>query len=427
MNALRLLVISHNPFGEVNNMGKTLSGMFCTYPSDKIAQLYFTDELPDAEFCKRYFRITDFDVAKALLGKRKCGTEIHQRYESGTQRSEIKKAVINHGKKRTQSVYFVRNTMWRLGAWRSKQLSEWLDEFSPQAVFFASGDYSFSYEVAMSICKDRGIPLYLYACDDFYLGSFDKRGLLGKYNFKHLMKSGTAAFKYSSDYFCICEEMAKAYGELFSKQGKVIYTGSSTQKNARIPLSERARRIIYAGNLELGRASQLIKLGRALKKLNVPDLDRIFVYSGEERHEYLDGLTQENGIEFRGRVTREEVDDLLSDSMYTVHTESFDENHIVRTRYSVSTKIADALASGACIIAFGPRSTASVKYLADNNAAYVIDDECDIDKKLYRLISDEALRKKTVENAIELAEKNHNAEVNRQSIFNTINGEEAKK
>lgn len=145
--------------------------------------------------------------------------------------------------------------------------------------------------------------------------------------------------------------------------------------------------IIYAGNLGHGRAEQLISLGRALKKIGFPGLDHINVYSGEIRTEITGRLTDENGINFCGRVTAEKVQELMLSSKYVVHTESFDETLKKRVKYSLSTKIADCLASGACIIAFGPKEVASISYLEKDKAACVISDEASLENKLHYLFT----------------------------------------
>ena len=57
--------------------------------------------------------------------------------------------------------------MWKMGKWNSKTLKAWLKDFSPDFIFFASGDYAFSYRIAYSVSLQLQIPIVLWCFDDF--------------------------------------------------------------------------------------------------------------------------------------------------------------------------------------------------------------------------------------------------------------------
>ena len=133
------------------------------------------------------------------------------------------------------------------------------------------------------------------------------------------------------------------------------------------------------------------------------------MYSTESRHEILANLTEDNGIVFHGPVGEDEVLRIMGESLAVIHTESFDEKIRQSVRYSVSTKIADSLASGTCIFAYGPEEIASIDYLRKNSAAVCCTDKNDLDEKLRTLVLNSDARKVSVENAVSLAEKNHTA------------------
>ncbi len=424
MKFIRLLVVSHNSFGKINNMGKTLETSFCGWEPDKIAQLYFTDEIPKSDFCRRFFRITDFDVAKTLVGKKHCGGIISSDPSPKTDnppKNNVKSTITQKARRRTPLVYLTRNLMWKLGRWKTKEFISWLDDFSPEAVFYAAGDYSFSYEVALDICRERNIPLYISCYDDFYLGGYNSKGIVGRHNYKKLMKKVDEAFSYSKDFFCICDSMTKAYSEFFGKQGYTLRMGASFSDEPSVPVNQREKTIIYAGNLDYGRAEQLVALGKALKNISHPDFKRLDVYSGEIRQELLDMMTEENGIYFHGRVSADRVKELLRSSMFALHVESFDKRYIPRVKYSVSTKIADTLASGACMVAFGPCDLASISYLSHNNSAFVVSDMGSLESELKRILTDLTLRETITRKGMELAKNNHDMTQNRQMLFEVIN------
>ena len=65
----RVLVISNNCFSKTDSNGRTLGNFFVGWPKDRLAQFYIQNASPDFEVCENYFRVTDGQAVKALLGK----------------------------------------------------------------------------------------------------------------------------------------------------------------------------------------------------------------------------------------------------------------------------------------------------------------------------------------------------------------------
>ena len=68
----------------------------------------------------------------------------------------------------------------------------------------------------------------------------------------------------------------------------------------------------------------------------------------------------------------------LQNSDLLIHAESFDNEFKQIVKNSISTKIADSLASGVPIVAYGPEGIASIDYLIKNeqpNASFFIDNK----------------------------------------------------
>ena len=89
-------------------------------------------------------------------------------------------------------------------------------------------------------------------------------------------------------------------------------------------------------------------------------------------------------------------------------------------KYSVSTKIADSLASGTCLLAYGPAEVASIEYLIENEAAFCATSEDELASVLTELLTNEEKRELIVKNALALAKKNHDSEANCRMIKETL-------
>lgn len=404
---MRILVISHCVFSKTENMGKTLSGYFTDFSKSELAQFYIHSEVPTTSICEKYYRITDKDIIKSILTfksgkvfskKDICEEEKTSRTDKG---SEAK--MYQLGRKRTPIIYILRNLWWKLGHWNTKKFRNWIDDFNPGCVFFASGDYSFMYNIAYKIAKTRNIPLYISCMDDYYINNKNSTTFLGRIHHKNFMKCVHKTANYSTAFFCICEKMSQDYQKLFNKNCYTIHTSASFDK----PLnSEKKNKISYIGNLGYKRYEQLIRIGKTLKQLNGV-VNHIDVYSSESRPEILKKMIPENGIVFHGAVSSEEVKKVIAESLAVIHTESFGTTQRESVKYSVSTKIADSLMSGTCILAFGPPEIASMQYLSDNDAAVCVFDERELTRKLDCLLNDDKFRKKISNNAKALAKKNH--------------------
>ncbi len=411
----KVLVISHNVFSATENMGKTLASYFANWDSDKIAQFYIHSEVPTLnDVCVNYFRITDMQALKSIFTRR-GGSVFHHRNMAQCNASPRTDTgslaqLYQAGRKRTPLIYLARNLLWRFSAWNNHSYKKWVDEFDPDLIFLASGDYSFLYRIALTTAKRKQIPLVVSCMDDYYLSSKNTGKFLGKLSHSLFMKQVKKTLAWASCAFCICDKMSREYAEKFQIKCFTLHTSSAIKE----PLSEaKINKISYIGNLGYHRHEQLIAIGRTLKVLDIPgNPGHIDVYSSESRDSILNCLTEENGIVFHGQIPYDEVKKVMGESLAVIHTESFDEDIAKRVRYSVSTKIADSLASGTCIFAYGPSDIASMEYLKEHAAALCVNTESDLAAGLTKLLTNTQERKVIIENATSLANKNHLSEKN---------------
>ena len=415
---MKILVISHNVFSETSNMGKTLSAYFGNWHAENLAQFYIHSEVPTIDICENYFRITDKEMLVSVFSRR-SGRIFHEAdIEYGRANSRIDDGLAarmyQKARKRTPLIYLARNLVWSLGKWNTKVFQKWVDDFNPDAVFFASGDYAFMYKIALKVAKRKKIPLIVSCMDDYYFYNKNSNRFLGKLTHKLFMRQVKKTMNYASAITSICDRMTRDYGAYFNKPCYTIHTRSDISKPINVP---KERKISYLGNLGYSRHLQLVAIGRALKNLHLENAPScVDVYSAESDPEILKCLTPENGICFHGAVGAEEVEKIIGESRAVIHTESFDEDIAKRIRYSVSTKIADSLASGTPLIAYGPADIASIEYLKGNDAALVITRAEDLELKLGEFFEDASLRENIKNNALTLADQNHCGWISRHRL-----------
>lgn len=409
MKVMKILIVSHNVLSQNSNMGKTLHSYFENFLSDELAQFYIQPEIPTMKTCKNYFRITDKDALKSIF-TRKCGNVLKEadiECDRAYSREDVGAAerIYEKGRSRTPFIYLARNAIWRLGNWNNRAFRAWVDEFDPDMVFFASGDYAFMYRIALKVAKRKKIPLVVSCVDDFYFYNKNEKRFLGKFSHKLFMQQVKKTMAYASLILPICDRMTQDYSVFFQKTCHTLHTATMIFMPLEFP---RKKQVSYLGNLDFSRHLQLVSMGRALKSLDLDNAPHcIDVYSAEKNPEILKYLVPENGIRFHGRVSAEEVKKIMGESLAVIHTESFDESITKTVRYSVSTKIADSLASGTPLIAYGPADVASIEYLKTHNAALVVSSEDALAERLTSFFEDATLRETIRENALCLARKNH--------------------
>ena len=394
----RVLVVSHNIFSRPGNMGRTMANLLSSIPSDCLAQLYFHSEIPTMDLCHRYFRITDRDVLRSVV-TRKAGYRIYGkediREDSGSNK------------------------------WESEALDQWIRDFAPDVIFFASGDYVFPYRIVERLSQRYHLPVVTWCCDDYYIGKRKSWSPLYHLNYHSLMRWAHKVEKRTLHYVVICDKMKEDYQKLFHKPMDVlrISVGDNPCKRP----AEQRTGIVYAGNLGLNRVVPLLELAAQVKKAGIPGYGWVDVCSGGGNPKTLALLTEENGIRFHGAVPAAELTNILGAAKFVLHVEAFDEKSACRTRYSLSTKIGESLQSGACILAYAPRDIASMEYLREYSAAVCLERAQQLPQILRQLTTDREAFDGYVARASELAKARHSKESNDrllQQIFMDVCKEE---
>ena len=418
---MRVLMVSHTVLSTTGNMGKTLKAYLSEFDADQVAQFYIHSEIPtDEEACHEYYRFTDVDAVKSWImpwvkGTRFRKKDIETRRNSTRVDSGLTEAMYNAGGRRGPLTMALREWVWRFARWDNSGMREWLREVDPDVVFYAAGDYMFTYRIARRIAKELGKPLVLACVDDFYFYNRNASSWIGRWTYRCYMREVRRTMEHTSLIFAICDHMARKYTELFDRPCRVLHTGAQNQE---LHLKPGAKQISYIGNLGLGRHRQLIELAGALQEVG-PEwvLD---VYSGSKDPDVIDAIKTVPGIRFHGAIPAQEVLRVMENSLAVIHTESFDERMQNMVRFSVSTKIAESLMYGPCMIAYGPEGIASIDYLKEHHAAHVITSKEALVGALREFLDNETLRAEILKNARRLAEQNHDIRHNSRMVYDSL-------
>lgn len=412
---MKVLIISHNPLSATGNMGKTMATLLNGFSSEELCQFYVYPAAPDGDFCSAYFRLTDKNALKGMISGKPEGFEITPENAVAVEHSEKSSKPV----KRSALKLLLRDIVWELSLRREKAIGEWVKSQNADCIFLAPGYSGFIYDVALKISEKLRLPIVVYICDDYY---FIKSGgsVFKALQIRTVRKKTNALMKKSSCAVTVGDEIRKTYQKKFDIPFETVMTGSSfSPSEAKSYISSKftdKNSMVYLGNLGRNRYLSIIAVGNALAEINKKKGTeyKLVVYSFERDEKILKRLKSSKGIEFRGAVAGEEYLNALCSAEVLLHTEAFDKTSVELVKLSVSTKIADMLASGRKIFAFGPKNVASIKYLKENNAAFVACGKNELEKVLISAFEESGEDK--IRNAENLAKSNHDSVLNGKKV-----------
>ena len=310
------------------------------------------------------------------------------------------------GARHTPLTHLIRKAIWKKKFWCTEKFNKWLDEFNPECVFLSFSDDFFIPEIALYVAKKFDIPIVSSIGDDYYFNerfSLSPFYLLYKKSYKKLIRK-VLAYKGSAIY--ISDKIRDKYNSEFGLNGKTVYLTSEIKRKEFKPINKNNPIITYFGNIRMGRNDSLNEIGYALGGINKDY--RLEVYSGENDDKYYKVFGKNPFIKYCGAVPYSEVVKKMSESDITVIVEGFKKKDIEQSRYSLSTKAADALASGVAILSYGSDECGIIEYMKSTGASVVCSDKKELGGKIYELINDEELQKKQYDNAVKMTKEHHN-------------------
>ena len=416
----KVLVISNECFSNTSSNGRTLGNFFIGWPKEKLAQFFLSGK-PDPYYCNNYFQVSDRQALNSLFHKKNKGGKV--RLEEVEDNQAITISSTAKKKKRNACTMLLRNWVWNNDAWKASGYLEWVAEVHPDIVLLQAGDCAFMYHIAVKTADYATAKLVIYNSEGYYYKNYDYfqgKGLthiLYPLFYRQLRQSLEKAYDAAAYVIYICDELKAQYDEDFSIPSETVYTGSE------IVYEQRERRndiftTVYCGNLGLKRHESLIEIANILQEIS----ENLFVdvYGKATDDQVLDELNNCKGIRYHGLIPYDQVKCLLRNSDLLLYVESFDSFYQEDIKFGFSTKIADSLASGNCFLLYAPEHFACYQYLKKNQAAFVAANQSQLKAVLSSIVKNSDLRSKYKENALRLAEKNHNIEKNRKKFQNIL-------
>lgn len=419
MSRMKLLVLSNEPLSKSTSNGRTMANLLSAFSPSELAQFYLHGT-PDFSLCDNYYKVSDRDALSAF-------TRIKPYRKSGVVASaEITKAQsVGSEKKHSHSCrnMVLRDIVWKSLRWWNCAFNEFLDAFAPDAVLLQAGDSPFMFRIARKISEKRKIPLLMYNSEAYVLkevlySSASKKDFWHR-TLQNRLKKEYGRFMHKAAYcFYITEYMEAEYQAVYPHPGKscALYTSSS------MPLLEDHSgdvfRVVYCGNLGVGRLAPLCDVAQVLFAVNTEATLDIYgrFLSEEDEH----ALCSYPNVRYFGVVPYDEIPGIMSEASLLLHVENKD--RLENLRYAFSTKIADSLASGRPFLVYASREYPFVQYLAKHRAAHLADQKEELKQALHLCMENESFLKEHTELAVLLAREKHDMRKNAELLKTIVEG-----
>lgn len=410
----RVLIVGTIPYNP-NTSSRAFDAYFHNWEKENIRQIFSNTKVPIKGHCDSLFQITDQMLLKRHFNQiKEVGViynyeELPEEWEDTGDLevgSKLTEQLYKLGSKESALKHLARKLLWKKKYWNTEKLRNWLDEFKPECVFLAFSDDFFIPEIAMFVADRFGIPIMSCIGDDYYFN--DKKSLSPLY---HIYRRKYKAcvdriFSHKSSAMYISDKIRDKYNEAFGMKGDTVYLASDIKRHKFRAINPANLKISYCGNIRLGRNTSLVDIGNALQEIN-PKY-KVDVYSAEKNKEFIKVLHDCPGIRYHGIVPYSEVIKITEESDISVIVEGFAKEEVTITKYSLSTKVADAISTGCQILAYGSEECGVIEYMISTECAVVCTDKEMLVDSIKKLISDEEYQKRLYNRSAVIQKEHHN-------------------
>lgn len=392
---MRVLVLSNTPWDNNNSFGNTYSNIFSGMDDLEFVNIYCRSGNPNTSIELKCFQITTGAMLKSILYRENVvtGHEVKQQNLDGELLSKHDSDIYNFARnKRWILLFWVRELIWKIGRWNSKELKDFLDAYKPDIIFqpiYGQG-YAYLNRMALFIKAYTGVPMFGYVSDDCY--SYRQFSVSPLYWIDRIIRHDLLkkVIESCSVLYVVSDIQKKEYEKMLNVTCKVMTKGITNNRNSQSNGLHSPLRFIFAGNIGEGRWKTLVHLGRALNRI-AKGKAILRIYTRTPITNRIKKQLTLDSVQLMGSVDSDQIMELYNESDILVHVESFNLRQRLSVHQSFSTKLVDYFSMGKCIFAVGPKDVASISHLINYDAAIVATSKEEIFEKLNTMISNPSI------------------------------------
>ena len=398
----RVLIIGTTPY-DPNEASRALDTYFHDWPKEKLRMIFSNANVPQKWNCSSMYQITDKSLLKRLFCKKEQVGKIYNYNDLPECRFVSDEGTIRKFKKKTTLRFYARKFLWNKKMWLNKELLDWVDDYKPEAIYICFSDDYFILDMAYTFAKRFSIPIICQIGDDYYFKK-NRNILMVPYLISY-KKLFSKIMNLDGFGVYISQKLADKYNSFFKLQGCPFYLSSSIPQQKH----ELKFEFNYFGKIELGRYKSLAILADELAKINKEF--KVHIYSSCKNKRIYKFLDKHN-CSLEKEILYSEVKEKMNSGAFNIIASGFGKKDIETTRYSLSTKISDCLASSGPIIAIGPIGDGAIDFLKQYESAIVLQNKKNDNAALAKVLSDHLYLERLIFNAKKVHETLFNQENN---------------
>lgn len=413
---LKILIVSNNCLSSTNSNGRTILNLVSNLKNEQVANFYLKEEIPDCDNFTNFYRVSDQDALRAFKSfkKIKVGNKISPQFQNIEVGQNSSKVSNSNFKNPLGSL--AREMVWNSKRWISSEFVNWIKDFSPNVILLQAGDAPFLFKLARRIARKMKIPLIIHNCEDYGFKKFNymskKHNWLYPFFHHRLARQMKKAIKYSDHCIYNSKELLDLYQTEIKHSASVIMNaGAFDISEGKKP--EKFERVVYLGNLGLGREKSILEVGQVLSQYGL----ELWIY-GPFDSKIDEILKDAPGVNYKEMVSYERVKEIILSSDLLIHIESFEEYALKDLKYALSSKIGDYLSSGVPFFAYSPKGMTSTNYLLEFIPDFVATCKVEALFKLKEILTGEI--KYSYEEKVRPVVVAHHLLKNNQEVFDNL-------
>jgi len=399
----------------------TLNSIFNGFSPEKLAYICIETQDPDYDHCANHFQISEIALIKRLFlwrtltgHKRLPGVKSSEELSLEKRESAAGGWIRQH---RSPLFLYIRDLLWRLGGWKTKELNQFINDFAPDVLFFLSDPLPLINRLQLFVLRQTNLPAAIFLMDDIWSYNSGCSGL--RYLLRREVKQLVPACK---AHFAISPKMKEECDHLFNTQCVLLTKGiESCAKPLHVVHSPIT--LAYTGNLIYGRLYSLSAIVNTIEKINTlgPNKAILNIYTQTALNEKERALLDKPGIsELHPPVPYSKLTEIYDASDILLFVESLQDKYKYIARLSFSTKMTDYLSCGRCIFAVGAVDIAPIEYLRDAEIAVTCSSQQEIEEKLKALLNDPERIVSLANKSLEYGKSHHGSELMHERLLSTI-------
>lgn len=373
LNQLKILVCSVNAWN--SRIGdNTFAQLLRDLPKENIASLFIREDVPDSPVCDNYFRISEMKVINSIMR-----SSVHTGARVFPQKVDNAHEVEEHDRiyRRHHRLYypklFAREALWMMGKWNSDELNEFVDSFSPDIVMYEMGRYIHLNRIVKYILERTGAKGIGCFWDDTF--TYKQETSLGFKFFRFFQRKSIQSLACSTSAFFAITPKTKREADAFLGIDCTVLTKPATvNRVASMPGSQFPLKMLYTGNLTIGREATMAKIVECLHEVNRHGKKLVLdIYTNTRLSDENMTKLQTACSTVHGAVSQEKVLELQNQADILLFVEGIGTRNKI-ARLSFSTKIVDYLAAGKCIFAVGDADLAPMELFEQEKTAVIATD-----------------------------------------------------